>query len=703
MKTASICLTIGLILLPSLPVLSADGILEGEIGVTGMLANVNGNKAKFNEYRDIMDGVYGGARLKYDTDNFFAKGTASDIAYDTQKYRVEGGMYGKFKAYLDYTEIPHNFTYGARTFYNGAGTNSLSFTGPASGLTNTSTWKSFDYDLRRRTFGGGFSLDVIKPFFLDVSYSRETKTGNYPTGIGLTTPGGPSLELPQHIDYITNTLNVQAGYAKNPFYAGLFFMYQNFDDANSALYFINPSGPAGNRDAYSLPPDNQYYKLAFKGSVKLPLNTKFNINLAASRTTSEANLFTSYVTSTVTNIALSDTTFNGKVNTQNYNFVLTSNPVPWLIGKLYYKYYDKENKSDQIVMRDPGFAGGAPFTNPLFDYTKNNFGVDLEWSLPANFQLSTSYAWTKINRARGDLPETIDNKYQADLKWTGLDFITPKVGYEYMRRTADAGVLVKEYGTATSGDQATENYISQFLRRFDAAPLSRDIFKASVDIYPMANLNLGFAYRLKHDNYKKTVLGLKSSRSHDIEVDAGYSIGKIARISAYYDLERSLDDQVQRIFTIASGVGTVTNDWKVKSRDNSYAWGASTEVYLVPKILTLILQHDNVKSNGFLDFSYLTGTIPAGRNNDNIDIGNWDDYRLTSYIVKFKYTPTKHYIFTAGYAYEHYKYSDASFDNYALVSGTYPPGNSTTALLTGAYANPNYSSNVFFAAVSYRF
>jgi hypothetical protein len=254
MKASKILLIISMIILPAFPAFSGDGAFEGEVGITGMLVNVDGNKAKFNEYRDLMDGVYSGVRLKYDTDNFFLKGKASDIGYDTQNYRAEGGMYGKFKASVDYSEIPHNFTFGARTPFDGAGTNNL--TGDAN--TNTSTWNSFNYSLRRRAYGSGFSLDLLKPFFFDVSYSRESKIGTYPIGVAQSGGGGTSLELPQPIDYTTNTLNLHGGYVKNPFFAALNFMYQNFDNANSALFFTNPSGPAGNRDAFTLPPDNQY-------------------------------------------------------------------------------------------------------------------------------------------------------------------------------------------------------------------------------------------------------------------------------------------------------------------------------------------------------------------------------------------------------------------------------------------------------------
>ncbi len=269
---------------------------------------------------------------------------------------------------------------------------------------------------------------------------------------------------------------------------------------------------------------------------------------------------------------------------------------------------------------------------------------------------------------------------------------------------------MKEFGTATTGDQGTENAIGQYVRRFDGAPLNRDTFKASVEIYPIANLSFGVGYKYKHSDYKDTILGLKSTKSDELNLDAGYTIGKIAQINAYFDMELNKDDQVQRVFTVAGAnpSGTIQNatnyNCNVKMKDNSYVWGVSTDIYLIPKKLTLILQHDNVNSNGHADFTYLLASaIPSGRNNDNIDIGNWDDYRLTSYMAKLRYTPTKHYVFTAGYAYEHYKYSDASYDNYSPVSGTFPPGGSTTALLTGAYANPNYQAHIIFAAVAYRF
>ena len=86
-------------------------------GVTGE----EGGRAKFTEYRDLRQGVsvFGNVGLGLDSEHYFLKLRASDMGYDTQSYRLEGGMWGKFKVYLFYDEIPHNLTFDSRTFFLG--------------------------------------------------------------------------------------------------------------------------------------------------------------------------------------------------------------------------------------------------------------------------------------------------------------------------------------------------------------------------------------------------------------------------------------------------------------------------------------------------------------------------------------------------------------------------------------------------------
>lgn len=681
---------------------------SGEIKAAGKYVDLNGNEAKFNEYRDLKDGVYGNIRLKYDNDQYFLRLYADDIAYDTQNYKLEGGSYGKFKLYLKYNEIPHNFTYGAKTIFSGAGTNRLT-TGAAFAINIPSTYTPtnlFDYSLKRKQMEAGVKLEMLKPFYLDVSFAREERDGIKPNSFALTTGGGSYFtEIPEPVDYVTNTLKAELGYAKNPLFLSLTYFHSEFSNDNQRLFFTNPYNAntfGASRDDYlTLPPDNKYDNFSFKGKVKLPLDSALSVKLARSETKSDYNLLDYYVRSVaggIQSVTLSDSIFNGKLVATSYAVALTSHPVDFLGAKVFYKYYDKDNKSDRITQTDLNVNGGNPFTTHLFDYNKQNYGIELDIKLPAKFSLMPAYSYLKINRHRGDLPETTDNTYSLALKWSGVDFMTAKVGYERLNRSAKHEIGTTLFAT----DQATANIVEKYIRRFDAAPMERDTYKASVDIYPLETLSFGLSYKQKKSDYTDTVLGLREAKAKEYGIDADWKISSLITVNGYAEYEQTKSSQVQRYSTPAGSLdpnvpGSSTNyNWKVVNKDKTYNYGAGAEVYAIPKKLTFKLQYDHTKSNGFSDFSFFDYT-PA----QNSDVSNVDDYRKNSLLMKAKYNVDKNLTVTAGYAYEQYKYSDIAVDNYLY---TYNAGASTSiSSLTGAYSAPSYKANIVFLSVAYKF
>jgi MtrB/PioB family decaheme-associated outer membrane protein len=675
--------------------------IEPDVELSGKLDDIEGNEAKFNEYRDIRDGLYGKVHLLYDS-NYYFDFRASDIGYDTQHYKLDGGKWGSFKVYLDYFEIPHNFTFGARTFYSGTGTNNLTYpVHPPN--TDIRTWSTFDYSVKRKNYGGGFAFDMIKPFFIDVAVSREEKNGIYPMGAAGTTPGGIAIELPVPVDYTTDTLKIEAGYTKNPLFLSLSLFLSEFENDNHKLNFRNPAtaNTASTTDVFTLPPDNDYYKLSFRGGVKLPLNTKFNLNLATSRATSEVRLL-DFLVDDVSGgrvpLTLSDKTFDGKIDTQNYNFVLTSNPVSFLDGKVFYKYYKRENKSDEITT----IAEEGTLTNSLFGYKKDDYGAEFGFRLPASLNLITRYNHVRTERKREDVPVNKDDIYSVNLKWSGLDFMTLKVGYEKMHRGA-------EFHPPDVAPDDPE-FINTFVRRFDVAAKDSDTYKASVDISPAENLNFSIGYKNRNTDYKDVSLGRRDVKGYEFDIDADYTFGKLAKLNAYYDYEKVRYSQFQRRlpFNATSGFYPSTPptpaafNWGAKQKDRSYEYGIGADIYVIPKRLTLKLQHDYIRSNGDVDFTYHLGDnpLPPGRTQDNIDISNWDDYTLRTYTVKSTYNVTKKLSLSVAYVYEKFTYSDAQLDGYQLMPAT---TGSNGAFLTGAYKDQSYRANVVYVSIAYRF
>ena len=178
--------------------------------------------------------------------------------------------------------------------------------------------------------------------------------------------------------------------------------------------------------------------------------------------------------------------------------------------------------------------------------------------------------------------------------------------------------------------------------------------------------------------------------------------------SGYFDYEKVRSDQDQRQF---SGSTTINPDgavqdslnfnWNLEQEDKTYDFGVGTDIYIIPKKLTLKLQYDYVKSDGDADFTYLLdAALTGGRTNSSIDSSDWDDYRKQSFRAKAVYDLMKSMSITAGYAYEKFTYDDVRTDDYQHVISSFGFANT---YLSGAYKEQDYNANVFFVGLTYRF
>jgi MtrB/PioB family decaheme-associated outer membrane protein len=548
-----------------------EGTVSGELTPIGQILSIEGNKAKFNEYRDIRTGATGNAAIQAEKGKYYLDFTATDVGRKDQSYNLQGGQWGGFKFDLKYDELPHNLTENAKTFYSGVGGNNLTYTpqAPSPFLPNTNftTWNTFDYSVQRNTLSGGFKLDMLKPLSFGVSAAREDRRGVMPIGAAGTSPGGISLELPAPVNYRTDTLKFEAGYFKNPLSLSLRYSYGQFQNDNASLNFIDPAtaNTAATPDSFTLPPDNNYYKLDFKGAVKLPWNSKFNADASYARNESSRTLFNSYVsdsrgsaaapgTAPISNIGipgrtgifLTNNVFNGKLDIQNYNFVLTTNPFYFLDAKLFYKYYETDNKSTQITTTDPGPtpAGVTPTVlnnaDRLFDYLTYRYGGQLGFKLPMSFYLIGEFTQVHTSRKRDDVPVNDDYIYGATLRWSGVDFMVARVGYEYLYRHADPTT------------PADPNSIDNWVRRFDVASKKQDSVKANLDLFPVENLSISLGYRWRQVRYPDTILGLQTWWGNEYHVDVDYMPFKPVKFFGYFDFEYAKIDQIERSFTAAS-------------------------------------------------------------------------------------------------------------------------------------------------------
>ena len=318
-----------------------------------------------------------------------------------------------------------------------------------------------------------------------------------------------------------------------------------------------------------------------------------------------------------------------------------------------------------------------------------------------NFYAIAGYTRGHVSRKRPDIPSYNDDLYQAELRWSGVDWMVARGGYEYLHRRADF------HAPEVTGP-ADPNNIENYIRRYDAASKDSYIWKATVDFFPVEDSTISVGYKWKDVPYSDTLLGLRSVTSNEWHVDAEYLVVKRVRLYGYFDFEYAKLDQFQRTYTSGTNANpaltptTTAYNWTVTETDWNWAYALGTDVYAIPKKLTFKFQYNFIKAKGFADYTYLLGLnpLPAGRTQTNIDIGNLDNYTLNYFLAKATYNPIKPLALSVGYVYEKYLYDDAQMDGYRYVPATTGTGG---AFLTGAYANQNYSANIWFASLGYLF
>jgi len=141
--------------------------------------------AKSQEYRDLQDGVAASAELHFARGAFYLEIDGRNFGLDDQSLHLRGGEFGSFKYSIFYDQTPHNYSFGARTFFTGVGTGELEyFAAPRpknqdARLTptvsnNVDLWNRFDYAIQRKEYGSSVEMSLKSPSSSSSGRSRRT-------------------------------------------------------------------------------------------------------------------------------------------------------------------------------------------------------------------------------------------------------------------------------------------------------------------------------------------------------------------------------------------------------------------------------------------------------------------------------------------------------------------------------------------------
>jgi MtrB/PioB family decaheme-associated outer membrane protein len=703
---------------------------SGSASWTVIGSDVNSqNPFRLEEYRDLSGGATAGMDLKGDSDTHRFTLFGENIGRDDQYIEFRGARYGDYKFSLYNNNIIHHLTYGAITPFSGAGNSNLTFPGALDGTfkpsLDTSIWTPFDYSIKHENYGGTYEWLRTAPYYIRVTGNQKETKGIRPLGSPGTSPGGPNYELPAVVDYTTLDASVEVGYATKTRQFSANISWSKFQDHNDFMNWRNPSIQNAlsttTTERTTLAADNDLWKLSLNALWKqLPLNSVLGLRGTYSQLTnnlpvSPTGTAVTGTTGQIVNTNSSSGTFNGEVINETMSASLTSQLARTLDSRLYWNWARKENNSTQIVFRPVNASTGASTqtcdlnpttaaplttcTTELLHYTKNQFGVDLQWRMTPVQKLSGGWDYTDTKTERIDFDETKDNSVYVEYKNSAFDAATWKIKYRYLQRRSDfllSDLQPIQTPALPTGQQSTLIF-EKYLKRFDLNDNNQQLLKLAIDSSPQPFLDLGAEVILKKNDYQNVVLGRTEDTRGELYLSASYGDPKRFRVTVFADYEQTEYDSTHyqgtpNATTFPAAVNATTFLWTGKVTDKNYVLGLAADWPATERL----------KFTGALIWQETDGTVDFSANSAQavlIPIPAYDSFHKTALNLKGTYLVDKNVEVTLGAAYERYTFNDAQMNGYEYT----PVTGTNQNLLSGAYANPDYRALIGYCTLTYKF
>ncbi len=691
----------------------------GNIGIGGIYTDDSSrNPWKLFEYRDLDSGVLSNIELRGRGERDYLDFFAENIGREDMFIDLRGGRYNVFKYQLYGDWLQHNLSFGpdgARTPYAGFGTSTLSAAFPQLN-SNVPPWNSFDFETKSRVLGGNFEFSniYVSPWYARVDANEvRTKGINVASAANGTSPGNGFVDLPSPVDQLNRSVALEGGYATTQGNFGVNFLYSKFTNDDPLLRWTNPFFGLNQLDTTVLAPESDLWKLSANGALRgLPWNSTLAGRITYSELTDDVGMLGSQLTTGPAYVSSNPTagTFSGKIRNTTVSASWTAIPVRRLDTKVYYNYYDKKNDSNQITFNNCTLTvvPVASCQTELFGYTKNNAGADAGYRFNPQNRLSGGIDYLHIDRDRADYPKTEQWTLGAQWRNSSFDWLGVLLGAAYVHRRSDLGAIA----TAGGNNANDPLFLERFVTRFDASSVNQTRIRLVLDSSPVPFLDLGFEAYWKWNDYQANngfdpALGRTKDDRQEYYLSISFGDPRSLRMTFFGDIEFIDYDSFHRNIN-GGGCGAPVNtpncfnpdtapvpnayNWSAENKDKNWAVGAGLDWKPIERL--------TVKSSVIWSRTDGSADIVSQNNFGNpLPITAYDTSTKVSFNIKGIYQYDRNWQFTGGYAYEDYTYNDIQYNGYQYTIGT-PP---SASYLSGAYAFPNYTANIFYAVVNYKF
>ena len=615
----------------------------------------NGANYSFGRYTGIDHStVYAdlGAAGQYRrADGLDASYELRDLGLASREGSVELGQEGRFDLRLGYDGQPTRLYDSGMTPFLGAGSGSLTLPGswvPAGSTTGMSALGAtlapvkIEYDRRTASLLGSYIASSAWTLHAEFRHQEKDGTGLI-GGTFFTEP----TQLPQPIDYVTDTVEAGALWAGRHASLRLTYTGSWFKDDTDSLTFANPYlpiAPGSTQGRLALPPDNNLQQFALAGNLAvnwLATSLTYAASVGSLKQDEDFLPFSTLPGASVPTPSALD----GDVHLSHYALGLASHPLPKLSLRGDATYDGRDDRTTPLTLNyviTDTFPSSTAFTTPRYSEDRTR----LEGS--ADYQLGR---WVRVGVGGKYLvnhygPDQLVRDTRDTENWVRAT-LDPLAG---LRVTLKGGNASRETtGFTVSALPLAENPL---VWAYDYAPRDREFFTLTGSWQATATLTWSVEGFLANDDYRLSQLGLQSV--HERRASTTLAWAPRETFSAY------VDGGYQRLAMLQDGfTGTLTAPWQVGDSEHFWNLGAGGQWVMATR-WTLAL--DYLHAPSYSDFNTQIGGLAEPFPQ------NWS--RLDSVRLDLRYQWTRAAQLHLRYIHEKYDSSDWAVND--VGPGTVP-------------------------------
>jgi len=554
--------------------------------------NANGANFSYGRYTGIdQSKVYAdvAAAGQYrNADGTNASFDLRDLGIASREGTAQVGKEGRYDLSLSYDGQPTRLYDTGATPFLGAGSGDLTLpaswvaagsTAGMSALGATLAPVKIEYD--RRTAALLASYIASPGWTLHAGYRHEEKDG---TGLMSGSFLTEAAQLPQPIDYVTDTVEAGAAWAARRASARLTYTGSWFKNDIDSLTFANPYlplVPGSTQGRLALPPDNNLQQLALAGNV--PCNwLATSLTYAATLGTLRQNEAFLPVSTLPGAAVPTPSSLDGDVHLSHYAASVASHPLPKLAvrGDAAYDGRDDHTAPQTIAYVVTDTFQGPSVVTPRYSEDRTRLEGSADYQLQHWLRLGIGGRYLLTHYG----PNQVVTDTRDRESW-GSARLDPLAGLTFTLKGGNASRTASPFD-ATALPPA-ENPL---IRAYNYAPRDREFFTLNGSWEATATLTWSLDGFFANDDYRLSELGLQSVHQRRAATTLTWTPRE--SLSLY------VDGGYQRLYMLQAGfTGPATAPWQVSDSEHFWNAGAGGQ-WVMAAHWTLALDYLHAPSYG---------------------------------------------------------------------------------------------------------